>query len=141
MELEVPHELNLNPSAIKEIPAVPFHENAISLLNEEIKIFVTQNQYFNAKFREKFTEIKIQHTSGRELKRWLAGPNMSNWPQQLNFAVWCATTGCEISCEVLNKVPQQILLFLRFHIYFTVRRILYEMGGIQRELALDSTFS
>ena len=67
---------------------------------------------------------------------------MSYWPQQLNFAVWCATTGCGI-CDVLDKVPEQINSFLMFHIYFTFRRILFEMGRIQSESALpgDPTLS
>ena len=79
------------------MPSVPFHENAISRFNEEIKILVTPNQYFNEICRGRFIEMRIQHTSGAEFRRWFAGSNMSHWPQQLNFAVRCANTGCEIS--------------------------------------------
>ena len=46
-----PLELTLNRMGKKEVPAVPVNENAVSRFNEEIKIFVTPNQYFNAKFR------------------------------------------------------------------------------------------
>ena len=108
-----------------------------------MKIFVTPNQYFKAKFRGIFTRTKIQHSSGAESKRLLAGPNMSYWPQRLNFAVWCATTGCGVTREVLDKVSEQIKSFLMFHFYFTVRRTLFEMGGIQSESALpgDPAFS
>ena len=74
---------------------------------------------------------------------------MSYWPQQLNFAVWCATTGCEISREIFDKdrstlgFPAQMYSFYQFHVYFTVRRILYQLGGIQSISALpgDPTFS
>ena len=68
---------------------------------------------------------------------------MSYWTQQLNFAVWCTTTGCGISREVLDNVPEQVKSFLMIHIYLTVRKILFEMGGIQSESALpgDPTFS
>ena len=128
-----PFKLILNRGEKKEAPAVPFNENPVSRLNEEIKIFVTPSQYFNAKFRGIFTRTKIQHSSGAESKRWLAGAYR---PQQLNFAVWCAPTGCGISREVLDKVLEQIESFLMCHIYFTVRTILFEMGGIQRESAL-----
>ena len=40
-------------------------------------------------------------------------------------------------------LPPQIRSILWFHVYFTVRRILFQMGGIQSELALpgDSSFS
>jgi len=77
---------------------------------------------------------------------------MSYWPQQLNFAVWCAATRCGISRKIvfdigtnatqLNLSPQLRSFFL-FHVYFTIRRILFEIGGIQRVSALprDPTFS
>ena len=68
---------------------------------------------------------------------------MSYWTQQLNFAVWYTTTGCGISREVLDNVPEQVKSFLMIHIHLTVRKILFEMGGIQSESALpgDPTFS
>ena len=79
---------------------------------------------------------------------WLAAPNLSFWPQQLNFALWCATAGCGISRDILfstgflNLSPQ-VRSFYLFHVYFTVRRILYEIGGIESVDALpdDPTFN
>ena len=75
-------------------------------------------------------------------KKWLGGPHMSFWPQQLNFAFWCATTGCGVSREILfpsgfslNLTPQ-INSFYLFHVYYTTRKILYELGGIQSKGAL-----
>ena len=71
---------------------------------------------------------------------------MKYWPQQLNFAVFCATQGCGISREIfdsgLSLIPQ-IRAFYQFHVYFTIRRILFQMGGIQNISALpgDTTFS
>ena len=88
------------------IPAVGFHDPAPSLkkiLNGEMKIYATPDEYFKTKFREIFQKTKLKHTTGKESRRWLAGPNMSYWPQQLNFAVWCATTGCGISREIFDK--------------------------------------
>lgn len=61
------------------------------------------------------------------------------------FAVWCATTGDGISiCSLYSDgltdseltLPPQVQSFLWFHVYFTVRRILFEMGGIQAPVAL-----
>jgi len=71
---------------------------------------------------------------------------MKYWPQQLNFAVFCATQGCGISREIFDsgvELPEQIRAFYKFHVYFTVRRILYQMGGIQSVIALpgDPTFN
>ena len=85
------------------MPAVPSKVNDVGRLDEEIEICVTPSQYFKAKFRGIFTRMKIQHSSGTGSNTWLARPNMSYWSQQLNFAVWCARTGCGISREVFDK--------------------------------------
>ena len=66
---------------------------------------------------------------------------MSFWPQQLNFALWCATTGCGVSREMLFsnstlQLSEQVRTFYQFHVYYTTRKILYEMGGIQSKNAL-----
>ena len=145
----------LTPSGLKgdslPIPAVAFHDSAQSLkkiFNDQLNIYVTPDQYFTTKFREIFQKTKLTHHSGKESKTWLAGPNIKYWPQQLNFAVWCATTGCGISREIFDDnnaipLPPQVRAFYKFHIYFTVRRILYQMGGIQSMSALpgDPTFN
>ena len=142
----------LTPSGLKgdslPIPAVGFHDAAPSLkkiFNDQLNIYVTPDQYFTTKFREVFQKTKLTHHSGKESKTWLAGPNMRYWPQQLNFAVWCATTGCGISREIFDNnyaMPENVRAFYKFHIYFTVRRILFQMGGIQSISALpgDPTF-
>ena len=75
-------------------------------------------------------------TSAKYAKKWLGGPNMSIWPQQINFAFGCATTGCGVSREILFssgsslKLTPQIHSFYLFHVYYTTRKILYELGGI-----------
>ena len=71
---------------------------------------------------------------------------MKYWPQQLNFAVFCATQGCGISREIFDRglsLTPQIRAFYQFHVYFTIRRILYQLGGIQNMSALprDPTFN
>ena len=71
---------------------------------------------------------------------------MSFWQQQLNFALWCATTGCGVSREMLFpsslNLSEQIRTFYQFHVYYTTKKILYEMGGIQSKNALpdDTVF-
>ena len=61
-----PLELTLNQIGKEEVPAVPFNETVVGRFNEEMKIFVTPNQYFKAKFRGIFTRTKIQLSSGAE---------------------------------------------------------------------------
>ena len=142
-----PPELILNSNPSNSVPAVPFSdkipESFGEILNQPIKIFVKPNESFITKFREIFTKTKITHKTGKESRKWLNQPSMDHWPQQLNFAFWCATTASGISRNLVNSPPPQIKSFLLFHIYFTTRRILFEMGGIQSESALpgDPTFS
>ena len=71
---------------------------------------------------------------------------MGYWPQQLNFAMFCATQGCGISREIFDSglsLTPQIRAFYQFHVCFTVRRVLYQLGGIQTMSALpgDPTFN
>ena len=145
----------LTPSGLKgdslPIPSFGFHGNypgkSFKQIFDQLNIYVTPDQYFTTKFREIFQKTKLTHHSGKESKTWLAGPNIKYWPQQLNFAVWCATTGCGISRELFEDnsaipLPPNVRAFYKFHIYFTVRRILFQMGGIQSISALpgDPTF-
>ena len=128
------------------VPVVGFYDNIThsigDVLNKELKIDVTPTDYFTTKFRQIFTNTKITFTTSRYAKKWLARPQMSFWPQQLNFALWCSTTGCEVSREILFssnsnlKLSPQILSFYLLHVYYTTRKILYELGGIQSNGAL-----
>ena len=137
----------------KPIPAVDFSEkiqsNIGDVLNKELKIYVTPTEFFTTKFRQIFKNTHIKFTTSKYTRKWLGGPHMSFWPQQLNFALWCATTGCGISRDILFSsdssldLSPQLRSFYLFHVYFTVRCILYEMGGIQSMSALtdDPTFN
>ena len=141
-----PVELSLNYHPLFSVPAVQFEENPEGFgefFNQKINSFVSPTEYFTTKFREIFSKTQIKHTTGKESRSWLSGPKMKYWPQQLNFALWCATTGSGISREIMRELSQQLRAFYLFHVYFTVRRILFEMGGIQSFSALpgDPTFS
>ena len=158
-----PLELTHNPNPKLEIPAVPFNsEAATGALKDALvqqEIYVTPSEKFKIKFRDIFTDTVITHRSSHESRRWLAGPNFEYWPQQLNFAFFAATTGCGVSRRILIedkmrdgksdltdselKLPPQVRSFFWFHVYFTVRRILFELGGVQNSLPLpgDTAFS
>ena len=107
------------------------------------KKYVTPDKFFNCDFRDIFNNTQITHYSGKESHSWLSGPNMKYFPQQLLFAIFCASTACGISNRLLFEekmkdgndltddelhLPDQIRSILRFHLYFTTRRILNEMG-------------
>ena len=131
------------------IPAVDFAEPApgiAKIFNQENRIYATPDEFFVTKFCDTFQQARLTHTASAEAKTWLRGPNMKNWPQQLNFAVFCATQGCGISREIFDSgisLTPQIRSFYQFHVYFTIRRVLYQLGGIQSVSALpgDPTFN
>ena len=155
-------ELTHNPNPKLEIPAVPFNSETLNTIKDNLvqqEIYVTPSDKFKIKFRDIFTDTVITHRSSHESRRWLAGPNFEYWPQTLNFAFFCATTGCGVSRRILFedkmrdgkndltdselKIPPQVRSFFWFHVYFTVRRILFELGGPQNSLPLpgDTAFS
>ena len=157
-----PLELTHNPNPKLEIPAVPFNSEALNTLKDALvqqEIYVTLGEKFKIKFRDIFTDTVITHRSSHESRCWLAGPNFEYWPQILNFAFFAATTGCGVSRRILFedkmrdgkndltdselKLPPQVRSFFWFHVYFTVRRILFELGGSQNSLPLpgDTAFS
>ena len=129
------------------IPAVDFTEPAPSIakiFNRENRIYATPDEFFETKFRDIFQQTRLTHAALAEAKTWLRGPNMRYWPQQLNFAVFCATQGYGISREIFDsELSPQIRTFYQFHVYFTIRRVLYQLGGIQSMSALpgDPTFN
>ena len=145
-----PLELTINPKQpTPKIPAVPYSSSPHTLHDRLINhdIYVTPSDKFSINFRDIFHNNVIQHGSGSESNKWLRGPNtcMSYRPQQINFALWCATTGFGFSIRTLFNdeitdselvLPPQVRSFLWFHVYFTVRRISYEMGGVQGPVAL-----
>ena len=159
-----PLEFTHNPNPKLEIPAVPLHDEtresgALKDALVQQEIYVTPSEKFKIKFRDIFTDTVITHRSSHESIRWLAGPNFKYWPQTLNFDFFCATTGCGVSRRILFedkmldgkndltdselKLPPQVRSFFWFHVYFTVRRILFELGGVQNSLPLpgDTAFS
>ena len=130
------------------IPAVEFTEPApsVSKIFNQNRIYATPDEFFTTKFRDIFQQTRLKHTSSAEAKTWLRAPNMKYWSQQLSFAVFCATQGCGISREIFDSgfsLAPQIRAFYQFHVYFTIRRILYQLGGIQNISALpgDLTFN
>ena len=117
------------------IPAVEFTEPAPSIAKifSWNIIYATPDEFFTTKFRDIFQQTRLKHTTSAEAKTWLRAPNMKYWPQQLSFAVFCVTQGCGISREIFDSdfsLTPQIRAFYQFHVYFTIRRVLYQLGGI-----------
>ena len=124
-----PKELTLGNNRYP-VPGISFEEDVDDIANSLINldIFVTPTKSFRAKMRNVFEARMVRFTSGAQGNAWLNAPNYYYWPQQLNLALWCATCGCGISLAELDGYPKIIQGFIKFHVYFTTRRVLYELG-------------
>ena len=84
-----PNRLTMNKSLRFPVPVVSFDEKVSfdmgNLFNQELNVFVTPNDSFKIKFRDIFSDTKITHVSGTELKKSLSALDMRYWPQQLNL--------------------------------------------------------
>ena len=62
------------------------------------------------------------------VRSWNYTP-MRFWQNQLNFAVWCATTGCGVSYEdhLSGDIPGFAKSMFMFHVYYQIRRIIFEL--------------
>ena len=111
------------------IPAINFGDFTTDVTKTLtfLDIYVSNNKKFTANMRNIFKSQVVTFKSAKQSKKWLNKPDFNYWPQQLNFAVWCATSGCGISLFESLNYPKVISSFIKFHIYFTIRRILYEL--------------
>ena len=81
-------------------------------------------------FHARFLNIFVDYPSGsmqvgdKLWTNWNKAP-MLLWQTQLNFAVWCASSACEVSSEYLNYTKHPMVRSLyRFHVYYHLRRVL-----------------
>ena len=97
-ESTFPRELTLSNDRYP-VPGTKFSETAndIAVKLTILDIYVTPTQSFKVKMRDVFKKTVVPFWSSKQAYAWLREPNYKYWPQQLNFAVWCATAGCGIS--------------------------------------------
>jgi hypothetical protein len=67
----------------------------------KLKIYVNCTDYFQARNINMFTNYILKFFSTKTIDKWLDNCNMSFYQNQLNFAVWCATSGCGV-CRTLK---------------------------------------
>ena len=103
----------------------------------DLDIYVGPNKFFKAKmndftlhYRMTKTEFDLDHQDTSEwriFRRWMQGDKMTFWQNQLNFAIYCATTACGVSKEHLTTGTPLQKAIMYFHIYYMVRRILFQL--------------
>ena len=102
----------------------PTHQ--FSLVHQVITI--KRGKSFDVRFPNIWLSYKLPLVKEAEIyKSWVAN-QMQFWQNQLNFAIWWATSGCGVSKlgHLKHKDPMIRSVF-RFHTYYQIRRILNEM--------------
>ena len=96
---------------------------------------------FKAKFPNVFDKNMLPYVDSDAIVHvWNYTP-MRFWQNQLNVAVWCATTGCGVSYE--DHLSRDISGFAKsmfiFHVCYQIRRIIFE-PTTQSWNAFDNSF-
>ena len=104
-----------------------YHGKTIGL--NSLEVFVTQKDSFNIKVLNPFKHyLNPPITNDIVPKRWFSHP-MQFFQNQLNFAIFCATTGCGVSyVNHLNHSDNLMRSVYQFHAYYQTRRILTQLG-------------
>ena len=95
----------------------------------EVKQPSDSGSSFKAKFPDVLDKNMLPYVESDALVRsWNYTP-MRFWQNQLNFAVWCATTGCSVSYEdhLSGDIPGFAKSMFMFHVYYQIRRIIFEL--------------
>ena len=83
---------------------------------------------FTTRHQDIFDHYRLPPISSETiLNRWHQSP-MDFYQNQVNFAVWCSTTGCGVSWRDHLDIDRPLSRSVfRFHTYYQVRRILAEL--------------
>ena len=104
-----------------------FLKKPLEIINQSIVISSDGEKRFSVSFPNIFENYVLPRVVSVDIiNRWNTDL-MSFWQNQLNFAIWAATTGCGISVEHLKASGLTGSLFL-FHVYYQTRRILFELS-------------
>jgi len=93
-----------------------------------LEIYVNEKDSFQATNINVFTNYVLSFFNAEVINKWLSHCNMAFYQNQLNFVVWCASTGCGVSVEHLNAGDKLLSSVFRFHLYFQTRKLLQEMS-------------
>ena len=94
-----------------------------------LKIFVNDKDSFQAKNIDIFTNYVLTFFGEKLIQKWLSSCDMSFYQNQLNFAVWCASSGCGMSVnDHMNSKENLLSSVYKFHLYYQTRKILEELS-------------
>ena len=119
-----------NPNAQYQ-PSGVYKTKDLDIIKQTIEIKqVSDGQSgFKVKFPDIFAKYVLPYVeSDAIVQDWGERP-MQFWQNQINFALWCATTGCGVSMQdhLSGDIPVFARSLFLFHVYYQTRRILFEM--------------
>ena len=120
-----------NPSAQYQTSGV-YETKYLDIINQTIEVKQpsdSSSSNFKAKFPDVFDKNMLTYVERDAIVRaWNYTP-MRFWQNQLNFPVWCATTGCSVSYKdhLPGDIPEFAKSMFIFHVYYQIRRILFEL--------------
>ena len=104
-----------------------FTPKSIDIINQ-YTVITSDDKGFKTSLPDIFEKYKLPYVeSDTIVKRWNSNW-LTFWQNQLNFAIWCATTGCGVDYNHHLKADAMVGSFFKFHVYYQTRRILFEMG-------------
>ena len=90
----------------------------------KLKVYVNNIDCFQARNFNIFTNYTLTFYNAGQTNKWLNKCDMSFYQNQLNFAVWCATSGCGVSMEHLASPENLLASVFKYHVYYQTRKIL-----------------
>ena len=94
----------------------------------KLKIYANNVDCFEARNLNIFTNYTLTFFNAESISKWSSKCDMIFYQNQLNFAIWCATSGCGVSAEHLTSTQNLLSSVFRFHLYYQTRKILEEMS-------------
>ena len=108
-------------------PGSVFKVKTVDIINQNIMV-TSDGKSFKVSFLNVLEKYVLPYVRSDALvQRWRTDP-MLYWQNQLNFAVYCAITGCGVDFNNHLKDTGMIGSLFKFHIYYQIRCILKQMS-------------
>ena len=112
-------------------PSGVYKTEGMDIINQTIEVKQpsdSSGSSFKAMFPDVFDKNMRPYVERDAIVRAWNYTQMRSWQKQLNFAVWCATTGYGVSYQDhLSGIPEFANSMFIFHVYYQIRRILFEL--------------
>ena len=118
-------------SNAKYQPSGVYNPKDLDIINQTIEVKQASDSpsCFKVKFPQIFAKYVLPYVESDAIVQNWHDRQMQFWQNQINFALWCATSGCGVSMQDLltGTIPLFARSLFLFHVYYQTRRILFEM--------------